>query len=190
VDICGISALPVAPPDAGGGTCCYGAAVDASRCTCWSAVYDLEQQALRPGLPLPPSPLVMCADCAYRPGSPERRGDETYTGDVDLLEDLVISGAPFYCHRGIRRIVAWQHPEGVEIPGHPGAYDPPIVKSVPYRADGAPANLCAGWLLRRAKLRTAGGPPAAAGRIDTRPDMGCSEVSLADHHDQSERTGK
>jgi hypothetical protein len=93
----------------------------------------------------------MCGDCAYRPGSPERRGVETYTGDAAFLDELVATGTPFYCHQGIRRVVSWSHPVGVTVPGHPGAYAPPIQGAVPYKADGTPAHICAGWLLRRAK---------------------------------------
>jgi hypothetical protein len=54
--------------------------------------------------------------------------------------------------------VAYRHPSGAEIPGHPAGYDPPIVDGVPCKADGTPADLCAGWLLRCAKLS---GEPAA-----------------------------
>lgn len=146
-------------PDAGKCACCYGAAVyGPDRCTCWVPVYDLEQQPIQPGLPAPPVPLKMCGDCAYRPRSPERQGEAGYSGDEDFLEDLVETGRPFYCHAGVRRVVRLRHPAGVEIDGHPGAYEPPIHDSVPYKADGTPANLCAGWLLRRAKAAAA---PAA-----------------------------
>lgn len=142
-------------PDAGRGTCCMGAAVyGPQRCTCWVPVHDLEQQPIKPGWPMPPVPLKMCGDCAYRPRSPERQGEAGYAGDEDLLEDLVTSGKPFYCHAGIRRIATLRHPSGAEVPGHPGAYDPPILANVPYKADGTPANLCAGWLLRAAKAHT------------------------------------
>ena len=34
----------------------------------------------------------------------------------------------------------------------PGGYDPPIVDSVPYRTDGTPEELCAGWDARRRAL--------------------------------------
>lgn len=149
---CGLAGMPPDLPDAGEGMCCTGAAVmGKDRCTCWTAVYDLEQQPVTPGLPLPPIPVRMCATCAYRPGSPERKGEEGYAGDEDLLDELVATGSPFYCHAGIRKPVAWRHPSGAEIPGHPGGYEPPIADSVPYKADGTPADICAGWLLRRVK---------------------------------------
>jgi hypothetical protein len=121
------------------------------RCTCWEPVFDLEQREITPGLPLPPIPVQMCQDCAYRPHSPEREGEDGYAGDRDLLDELVRNREPFYCHRGIRKPVAYKHPVGAEAPGHPAAYDPPTRDGVPYKADGTPANLCAGWLLRCAK---------------------------------------
>jgi hypothetical protein len=147
-------------PDAGEGMCCDGAAIyGPHRCTCWTPVFDLEQQPLKIGLPLPPVPVRMCEPgpdgedgCAYRPGSPERSGDESYAGGDGELDRLVATGTPFYCHRGIRRPVAWRHPSGAEIPGHPGDYDPPVEGGVPYKADGTPADICAGWLWRRAKV--------------------------------------
>src|SRR4051794_15360348 len=58
--------------------CCDGAAnLGPTFCTCWEPVYDTPRQAApRTGLPTETRPL-MCGDCAYRPGSPERRGDPT-----------------------------------------------------------------------------------------------------------------
>ncbi|MEV5710105.1 hypothetical protein [Actinoallomurus sp. NPDC052274] len=148
----GSAAQPLELPDAGQGACCLGAAVyGPDRCTCWTPVHDLDQQPVTPGPPAAPDPLRMCGMCAYRPHSPERRGEAGYAGDEELLEELVATGRPFYCHAGIRRVTRWEHPGGVEVPGHPGAYDPPIIDGVPYRADGTPANLCGGWLLLRAK---------------------------------------
>ena len=79
-----------------------------------------------------------------------------------LLDELVATGAPFFCHQGIRKPIAWRHPpSGTEIPGHPGGYDPPIRDGVPYKADGSPAFICAGWLLRRAKETQRQGENAA-----------------------------
>lgn len=130
-------------PDAGGGTCCYGAPVyGPDRCTCWAAVYDLEQAAPVPAVQ--ETRPTMCDDCAYRPGSPERLGDE------DHLLGLPARGATFSCHDGMRSVVKWVHPSGAEVLGSPDAYEPPVVDAVPYRADGAPALLCAGWAARRA----------------------------------------
>lgn len=104
----------------------------------------------QPPLPLPPVPCVLCADCAYRPDSPERSGDETYQGAGEELDRIVQAGEPFYCHQGIRRVVALRHPSGVEVPSHPGDYQPPIVRGFPWKADGTPASICVGWLIRRA----------------------------------------
>lgn len=143
---CGLDRPAPGLPDAGQGMCCMGAAVyGPGRCTCWVPVYDLEQQEIVPGLPLPPIPVRMCGDCAYRPHSPERSGGEGYNGDAGTLDDLVRNREPFYCHQGIRKPVSHRHP---------AAYDPPIRDGVPYKADGTPANLCAGWLLRCAKEAT------------------------------------
>jgi hypothetical protein len=150
--MCGLmDGQPTDLPDAGEGICCAGAAMfGKDRCTCWVAIYDLEQQEIVPGL-APKPRTSMCEDCAYRPGSPERQGDPDVKGDGDTLDDLVASGTPFACHQGIRRPVAWRHPSGVEIPGHPAGYDPPQVDGIPYKADGTPADLCGGWFLRRVK---------------------------------------
>lgn len=146
-------------PDTGG-TCCMGAAIyGPARCTCWKPIYDLEQaevdkdavRALAAGV-TPTTRDTMCPDCAYRPNSPEKSGDEGYAGDSDTLEGLAARGDRFWCHTGIRRPVKWVHPSGIEIPGHAGNYMPPIVNNVPYKADGSPAELCAGWDARRRAL--------------------------------------
>jgi hypothetical protein len=93
----------------------------------------------------------MCPDCAFRPGSPERRGEPGYQGTDGELDDFVANGSSFFCHQGIRKPVTLAHPSGAEVAGHPAAYDPPIVGGVPYRADGSPGELCAGWAARRLK---------------------------------------
>jgi hypothetical protein len=52
---------PLGLPDVGPGGCCLGAGMHgADGCTCWVPEYDLEQQPIRPGLPVPPAPLEMC----------------------------------------------------------------------------------------------------------------------------------
>lgn len=94
----------------------------------------------------------MCADCAYRPGSPEKSGDPTVTGSADALEDFAATGARFWCHQGMRRTIALRHLSGAEAPRGAAAYDPPIVDGIPYRADGSPGQLCAGWAARRRAL--------------------------------------
>jgi hypothetical protein len=136
-------------PDAGESMCCMGAAVwGPQSCTCWRPVYDVEQQPPRPGASdCQPRP---CADCAYRPGSPERADDEQVAGDQATLDRLVVSGQPFYCHAGMRREIALVHePTGVRVDRGPESYAPPTVDGVPFRADGAPALLCGGWAALR-----------------------------------------
>jgi len=148
--IFGCDMLPPDLPDAGEGACCMGAAVyGPRRCTCWEPVYDLEQQPVKPGEM--GMRVKMCADCAYRPNSPERRGEEGYQGDPESLDEMVATGDMFACHQGIRRSVRWVHPSGAEVPGHPAGYAPPLHDGKPYKADGAPADICAGWAARRLK---------------------------------------
>ena len=148
--IAGCEMIPPDLPDAGEGACCMGAAVyGPRRCTCWEPVYDLDQQPVHPGeMGLR---VKMCVDCAYRPNSPERRGEEGYQGDPESLDEMVATGDLFACHQGIRRPVAWRHPSGAEVPGHPAGYAPPLHDGKPYKADGSPADLCAGWAARRLK---------------------------------------
>jgi hypothetical protein len=148
-EICILGNLPDLP-DAGEGACCYGAIINGPHaCTCWTPVYDMEQLELKPGhMGLRVQP---CGDCAYLKNSPERNGEPGYQGDQEFLDEIVLTGEPFACHQGIRKPVRWVHPSGAEIPGHPGGYDPPIVNGRPYKADGTPADLCAGWAARRLK---------------------------------------
>lgn len=148
--ICGTNPIPVELPKIGDGECCVDAMLDGPQaCTCWEAVYDLEQQEAKAGPSnVQPRP---CGDCAYRGDSPERAGDGTYYGDWDDLTELAVSGEPFFCHAGMRRKAAWRHPSGAEVPGHPGDYDPPVIAGVPRKADGSPADLCGGWWGRRRK---------------------------------------
>lgn len=147
-------------PPVGDGGCCDGEIIYGPRgCTCWEPVYDREQQPvdeqtqqlLAAGIE-PNTRDRMCGDCAYRPGSPEKNGDPTYAGDPEFLERIASDDERFWCHQGMRRPIRWVHPSGVEIPGHAGAYRPPIVDNVPYKADGAPGELCAGWTARRNAL--------------------------------------
>jgi hypothetical protein len=151
--------LPDDIPDPADGACCMGALMHGpTGCTCWVTVYDLEQADPLPGLPVPPVPLRMCepgpgdAGCAYRGTSPEKTGDDRYNGDAEDLDYLAGTGQPFYCHAGTRRAVRLVHPAGVTYEPGPGDYQPPVIGGVPYRADGRPALICAGWLLRRAVL--------------------------------------
>jgi hypothetical protein len=93
----------------------------------------------------------LCQDCAFKPGSPERQGDPRYRGDTEFLNRIVETGESFFCHQGIRRVVAWEHPSGARVEPAPGDYQPPVIDGVPYRADGSPGELCAGWTSRRLK---------------------------------------
>jgi hypothetical protein len=138
---------PDDPDDVGG--CCVGSAfIGPQGCTCWEPVYDLDQA--EPDLTRPPGLTpTMCVDCAYRPGSPERDGHPDAAADRDSLEVLVITGDPFWCHQGMRLIVAREHPDGRRVDIGSGlAYDPPIVGAIPYRANGRAGLLCAGWSAR------------------------------------------
>jgi hypothetical protein len=139
-------------PEVGDGYCCAGAAERGREfCTCWETVYDRDQAEVQPGFPTVRAG-GMCSDCAYRPGSPEKDADPEYGGDPATLEAWAEVGAPFHCHDGMRRRVELRHPAGAVVPGHPADYDPPIQAGVPYRADGQPGYLCAGWDARRRAL--------------------------------------
>jgi hypothetical protein len=166
VNLCGLSVpLLVELPDAGEGACCMGAAaMGPQRCTCWAAVYDLPQtepdpmavRLLDAGVQ-PVTRTRPCGDCAYRPDSPERRGEPGYTGDQELLDRIVQTGERFWCHVGMRKPVAWRHPTGAVVAVDVDGYDPPRVDGVPYRADGQPGEVCAGWAARRRALEASGG---------------------------------
>jgi hypothetical protein len=151
--------LPVDIPAAGNGECCPGAIMDGPRhCECWEAVYDQEQSAdLQAGvLPMPAVPPRMCPDCAYRPWSPERRGDPRQAcSEPGELERLVHEGEMFYCHQGTRRVIRLVHPSGA-VYEPDGDYRPAEGRNsaaggnrVPYKADGSPADICSGWFLLR-----------------------------------------
>ncbi len=128
--------------------CCWGSIIyGPHRCTCWEPVYDLDQQPPQPDLPTPMRPK-MCGDCAYRPKSPERQRDPAAAATPETLDMLVDTGQVFWCHQGMRRPVSWAHPSGVTIPGGPLNYCPPTVDGRPYKADGTPGDVCAGWAAR------------------------------------------
>lgn len=157
--LCGIDEpVPVFPDT--GGTCCMGADRGPQHCACWRPVYAGTQQdpvgaavnLIDVGITQPDVSDGMCGDCAYRPGSPEKTGDPKHRGDADELERLAAIGKRFWCHQGMRRIEKWVHPSGAEVAGHPADYAPPIIGTTPYRLDGTPALLCAGWRARRKAL--------------------------------------
>ena len=121
------------------------------RCACWEPVYDVDD-----ALPMlserPAVRTVMCGDCAFRPDSPERNGDPRYgNSSPEELEEIVAGDAPFYCHKGMRRIVRFVHPTGaVYVP--PTGFDPQIYNGGAYKANGRPADLCAGFVQARLDL--------------------------------------
>lgn len=137
-----------------GGRCCTAVAEHgALACTCWEQVHDTDQTTdLAPTLVAEVMPRP-CHDCAYRKDSPERLGVSTHQGGPDFLEQIVVDGERFWCHDGMRQVIALVHrPTGarIEIP-RDVAYDPLIADGVPYRANGTPGALCAGWAARRLK---------------------------------------
>ncbi|MFJ8818190.1 hypothetical protein [Amycolatopsis thermoflava] len=160
--LCGGREIPAPEggwPDEPDTPCCEGMWLDGwAACTCWVPVFNHDHQAppdetaaklLAAGLEPTVRPGGMCGDCAYRPDSPEKSGDENYRGDADFLERIAQDGERFWCHDGMLLVTEWRHPSGLTVPGHPGAYIPPIEAAVPYRADGQPGYLCAGWAARR-----------------------------------------
>lgn len=134
--------------------CCWGDAIAGPEgCTCWVAVFDVEQEPLQiaAGADIA-ARTTMCVDCAYRPGSPEREDEFT---EVALL-DLHTEGELFWCHQGLRAPAWWEHPDGRTVPGSPDDYQPAQHKGVPYQVNGKPALLCAGWMARAFKAGTVG----------------------------------
>lgn len=143
--------------------CCFGALEDgATGCTCWDPVYDLEQQQPLDN-PSPGQRTEMCADCAYRPDSPERTGDDRHAcSDDGELDDIARGDNPFWCHQGLRKPVAFKHETlGIVVPADADAYEPLFRmvngKRVPIKADGTAGDRCAGWLARRHQLAAAEG---------------------------------
>lgn len=130
-------------PDAGEGMCCMGAAaLGPERCTCWRPIHDQPQQLLKAGPML--QRTRMCGDCAFRPDSPERAGNE------DAVEELL--EGTFLCHKGMRRLLREVHPSGAVLDAGPGAYEP---SNPPCKADGNPAEVCAGWVAEMKRRESA-----------------------------------
>ena len=120
--------------------CCWGSTFDGPEgCTCWVPVFDLEQAPVQEG----PATIrgKCCHDCAYRPGSPERVREEA--GVENELEDA--AAGIFLCHQGMRKVIAWRHPDGRQLPQEREHYQPPLHGRHAVRADGRPAEVCAGW---------------------------------------------
>lgn len=137
---------------ASGLLCCWGATIyGPDRCTCWEPVYDVEQTV--PAEPATRGGCIaadtLCGDCAFRPGSPER-ADEWSREHLYRLAD---TGEPFWCHRGMRRPLRYQHPDGRVASGSPDDWQPLTLNGVPYQADGTPGLLCAGWSKRNRRVK-------------------------------------
>lgn len=132
--------------------CCFGAAnAGPSGCTCWRLVPDQEQCKPQRGAAIPLR-ATMCDDCAYRPDSPEMRGEDRLRSRRRELLDAPAAGKVFYCHKGFATASTAVHETtGEERPT--GRYIPPTEKIeemlVCYDADGTPSSVCAGWLHRR-----------------------------------------
>lgn len=134
-------------PDAEQLGCCYGEVHRGlAGCTCWRPEYDTDQAPPQTELVTAEGLQVRaggrCGDCAYRPDSPENA--EPWT--ADQLVESARSGRPFWCHDGMRRPARWRHPErDVTVEGSTADWRPPVIGEVPFRADGRPGLLCAGW---------------------------------------------
>lgn len=143
------------------GSCCLGAAEEGpGGCSCWEPVYDLEQSTPIKVI-VPGQRAEMCADCAYRPDSPERTGDDRHAcSDDGELDDIARSDNPFWCHQGLRKPISFRHATlGVVVPADADAYDPPMRiidgRKIPIKADGTAGDRCAGWLARKHQLAVA-----------------------------------
>jgi len=147
--------LPDPCPD--GVPCCDGYAyIGPHACLCWEPVYEDGQQEPRREAEHLTRPS-MCVDCAFRPGSPERRDSEQAAcSSGDLLRIVHNREEVFACHDGLRKGVGWRHPNGMFVHVDPRdgvvPYSPPIEGRRAYRLDGSPALHCAGLAAaRRAK---------------------------------------
>lgn len=136
--------------------CCWGSAVyGPARCTCWEAVYDVDQTD--PVLPVPDGSIEVrqarCGDCAFRRDSKERADEWS---EEELL-GLAVAGTPFWCHDGMRRPKLYRHPVLGDVRASGDDWRPPTVAGVPFRRDGRPGLLCAGWAqeVRRLERETA-----------------------------------
>ncbi len=136
-------------PDAGEGMCCIGAAARGPvHCTCWTTEHDQEQLPIQHGAMAVRD--KMCGDCAFRPGSPEQLGDPSHAHSGDGELDEVI-GPGFVCHQGMRKRLRLVHPEGSVVQCGSMEYAPPERPGMTWKADGTPAEMCAGWAARRAQ---------------------------------------
>jgi hypothetical protein len=159
VSICTVRDVPLTDaqvaaldPDGIGWWCCWGSTLASEEdgteasiraCTCWTPVYDLEQQPLAETSP-PSTRIEQCHDCAYlatTAADPDRYPEQR---DRERLFELG-PDEPFYCHVGMRRIVAWEHPAGHRIEAAQDDYASPTRGRTAFKADGTSADRCAGW---------------------------------------------
>jgi hypothetical protein len=127
--------------------CCWGAINEGPiGCTCWVPVLAVEQPPIV--VAEPTQRHTMCDSCAYRLSDPTRASAE-WLDDNPHRDD-----GRFYCHQGLPQPIAWVHPDGrrVETPDS-ADWQETTIDGVPYRADGTPADLCAGWLAERKRAR-------------------------------------
>jgi hypothetical protein len=154
--LCGGITTGIPCPDE---TPCWDAcAPDGSDCAAWEPIYWPEptEDALQHG----PEPLRArsCTDCAYRPGSPERRDNDG--GLPESFDPL----RPFHCHDGMPGLVGWAHPNlnacilARMLPSAqdgfltgPTDYRPILHGPRGWRADGRPLVVCAGWAAHAAR---------------------------------------
>jgi hypothetical protein len=71
---------------------------------------------------------------------------------TDELLDVAGDGSRFACHKGMRRVILWRHPDGRELVAGDGDYHPPMIGLAAFKADGSPADYCAGWDAHRRRL--------------------------------------
>jgi hypothetical protein len=140
-----------ADPDNPMNWCCAGAAMwGPSRCTCWVPIFSKVQRELDASIE-PGTRSEQCADCAYRQDSAEQQDYR-----ADQLRTITHSDeAPFWCHQGMRYEVGYRHPSGMYVEaqrdevGSIASWAPPLRNGVPFKANGTPADRCAGWAARR-----------------------------------------
>lgn len=122
--------------------CCIGSAMRGpDGCTCWRDRYDAVQQPAVEGA-VRTTRRTRCHDCAFRPDSPERE-------DGLPLEEL----PNFACHQGMVRVVGHEHPDGRYREALPGDYAPAIHNGMALKADGTPADACAGHAQAQRRLQ-------------------------------------
>ncbi len=131
--------------------CCAGSAMwGPDRCTCWVPIFSKVQRELDTSVQ-PGVRESQCEDCAYRHDSAEQNDERA----SDLERITASDESPFWCHQGMRYEVGWRHPSGmyVEAPrdevGAIASWAPPRRDGVPFKANGLPADKCAGWAARR-----------------------------------------